>query len=147
MITIKKISLYELIPMIRLSYENDRDVMEKFHIRPNMELKECVDSTFDMIRDSSKLCQLAYYKIMTQKQPVGFFITAYKRLYSFGVGIKFRRKDILTGWWVYVREVLGNEFVCSLYKNNTRAIAFLEKQGMRIAEERKEDNSVTLLNQ
>jgi hypothetical protein len=146
MISIKKISLYELPPMIRLSYENDNEIMERYHIRPNMELVECVESTFEMVKNSAKLCKLQYYKVMWNKQAIGFFITTYKRLYSFGIGIKFRKKEILIEWWKSVKLILGEEFICSLYKNNTRAIYFLKKQGMQIGEERKTDNSVTLIN-
>lgn len=147
MIEIKKISLYELPPLIKISYENDLELFEKYHIRPNMKLAECVSETFGMIKESSKLCDLTYYKILSKKQPIGFFITTYKRLYSFGIGMKFRRKAILSAWWVMVKTVLGDEFICSLYENNTRAISFLEKQGMEIAEKRALDNSITLLNQ
>jgi hypothetical protein len=60
--------------------------------------------------------------------------------------MKFRKKDILIGWFLGVRKVLGKQFKALLYENNTRAIFHLEKQGMTIVDIDNETKIVTLQN-
>lgn len=131
MIYIKKISLKELPELVEISYTNDHELFEKYHVA-KMELHQCVMSTLVMIGEASKQYPLEYYKVMNKKNPIGYFIIFKECLYSFAISIEYRTKVVLTNWWKQVVRVLGNHFMCSLNANNTRAVKFLERQGMKV---------------
>lgn len=145
MITIKKISKSELPKLVAISYERDEELFEKYHIG-KMNFPQAVLSTLDLIDEASQQFKLSYYKVIYQKQPIGYFVTFGDYLYSFGISMKFRKKDILVGWFLGVRKVLGKQFKALLYENNTRAISHLEKQGMKIVDIDNETKIVTLQN-
>lgn len=145
MITIKKISKSELPKLVAISYEKDEELFDKYHIG-KMNFPQAVLSTLDLIDDASQKLKLSYYKVVYQKQPIGYFVTFDGYLYSFGISMKFRKKDILVGWFVAVRKVLGLNFRAMLYENNTRAISHLEKQGMKVIDIDQETKIVTLQN-
>jgi len=145
MITIKKISKAELPKLVGISYEKDEELFEKYHIG-KMNFPQAVLSTLDLIDDASKQLNLSYYKVIYQKQPIGYFVTFGNYLYSFGIAMKYRKKDILVGWFLNVKKVLGKQFRALLYENNTRAISHLEKQGMKIIDIDNETKIVTLQN-
>lgn len=145
MITIKKISKSELPKLVAISYERDEDLFEKYHIG-KMNFPQAVLSTLDLIDEASQQFKLSYYKVIYQKQPIGYFVTFGDYLYSFGISMKFRKKDILVGWFLAVKKVLGKQFKALLYENNTRAISHLEKQGMKIVDIDNETKIVTLQN-
>ncbi len=143
MIRIVKISFGQLGRLVELSYENDQELFEKYHLKP-MGFEDCVKSTMELIEDVAKIHDLIYYKILWNNKPVGYFIIYGNILYSYAVAIRFRRKIILTRWWDEIKKMMPPLFATGLYENNTRAIEFLEKQGMIVSERR--DNIVTLLN-
>jgi len=145
MITIKKISKSELPKLVAISYERDEELFEKYHIG-KMNFPQSVLSTLDLIDEASQQFKLSYYKVIYQKQPIGYFVTFGDYLYSFGISMKFRKKDILVGWFLGVKKVLGKQFKALLYENNTRAISHLEKQGMKIVDIDNETKIVTLQN-
>lgn len=143
MIRIKKISFGHLYGLVQLAYENDKELFEKYHLKP-MGLDQCVICTMDLIEEVAKTKNLTYYKILWNNEPIGYFITYDNILYSYAISIRFRKKNILIAWWSEIKKLLEPIFATGLYENNTRAISFLEKQGMIIAE--RKDNIVTLLN-
>lgn len=145
MITIKKISKSELPKLVGIAYERDQELFEKYHVG-KMNFPQAVLTTLDMIDDASKQFKLNYYKVIYQKQPIGYFVTFGNYLYSFGVSMQYRKKDILIGWFLSVKKVLGKQFRALLYENNTRAISHLEKQGMKIIDVDEETKIVTLQN-
>jgi len=145
MITIKKISKSELPKLVAISYERDEELFEKYHIG-KMNFPQAVLSTLDLIDEASQRFKLSYYKVIYQKQPIGYFVTFGDYLYSFGISMRFRKKDILVKWFLGLRKVLGKQFKALLYENNTRAISHLEKQGMKIIDIDNETKIVTLQN-
>ena len=145
MITIKKISKSELPKLVAISYERDEELFDKYHIG-KMNFPQAVLSTLDLIDDASQKLNLSYYKVIYQKKPIGYFVTFGNYLYSFGIAMSYRKKDILVGWFLAVKKVLGKQFKAVLYQNNTRAISHLEKQGMKIVDIDEETKIVTLQN-
>ena len=111
-----------------------------------MNFPQAVLSTLDLIDEASKTFKLNYYKVIYQKQPIGYFVTFNNYLYSFGISMRHRKKDVLIGWFNEVKKTLGKEFLAMLYENNTRAISHLEKQGMKIVDIDNESKIVTLQN-
>jgi hypothetical protein len=142
MIRIVKIAFGQLWRLVELSYENDQDLFEKYHLRV-MGFEDCVKSTMGLIEEVAKTKDLIYYKIIWDNEPIGYFITYDNVLYSYAVAVRYRKMIILTRWWEEIKKMMPPLFATGLYENNTRAIEFLEKQGMIVSERR--DNIVTLL--
>tara|TARA_R110000868_G_scaffold36279_2_gene128920 strand:- start:545 stop:982 length:438 start_codon:yes stop_codon:yes gene_type:complete len=143
MITIKKISKSELPKLVAISYEKDEELFDKYHIG-KMDFPSAVLSTLDLIHEASQELKLSYYKVIYQKQSIGYFVTFDGYLYSFGISMKYRKREILIGWFDCIKKVLGKNFRAMLYDNNTRAIKHLEKQGMQIIDFDEETKIVTL---
>lgn len=147
MVTLELIPLEELKEVISISYLDDGDLFEKYHINPTFTFEECVNSTFDMIVNNGYDRDIKFYKVVFESKSIGYVVVFDGFLYSFGINIEYRGKDILIEWWKKVKEVLPETFVCMLYDNNIRAIDFLKKNGMEIIEnELLEDNVVILIN-
>ncbi len=143
MINLKKISLYELPELIHLSYKGDNELLQKYHIAP-MDLETAIQSTFSMIHTASRLKKLNIYKVIFEKQPIGYVVTYDDNfLYSYALAPKFRKKNILIDWWHEIRKVLDSDFRTMIYSNNTRAIDFLKRQSMAIEQEDKQNQIVT----
>ncbi len=145
MITLKKISQSELKPLVEVSFKDDSDLICRYHICQGG-FEECVEDTVKRIKEMSSLQTMEYYKVIYDKKPIGFVALCYKRLYSFGIGTSFRKRDILIEYWQAIKRKVGNKFICSLYMKNTRAISFLKKNGMQIGEVDQENKIVTLIN-
>lgn len=146
MIRLAKISLYELPELIAISYQGDNDLLQKYHIAP-MDLQSAIESTFGMIYSVAQMKKAYYYKVVYQKQPIGYVVTFDGNfLYSYGIAVKFRKKDILIDWWEQVKQLLDDDFGTMLYGNNYRASDFLQKQGMKITQEDKQHNVLTFIN-
>jgi hypothetical protein len=96
-----------------------------------------------MINEMSEQRKLTYYKVLWQKKPIGYVVVFQDFLYSFGINIKFRVSKILSSWWDEVVKALNGRFICMLFSNNTRAIEYLKRRGMRILDEK--EHSVTLV--
>lgn len=144
MVTIKKISKTELPKLIELSYEGDFDLFDKYHVIQT-DFYGAVIAQLQMIHEMAQEVDLNYYKVIFQKKPIGYFVTFDKFLYSFCIAKRYRNKENLIGWFKGVKKALGKEFQTMLYKNNTRAIDHLVKQGMKIADENEENNTVILI--
>lgn len=145
MITEKKISKSELPSLVAISYENDQELFDKYHVG-KMNFPTAILSTLDLIDEASREFKLSYYKVIYQKKPIGYFVIFDGYLYSFGIAMKYRKKEILQGWFQCVKKVLPKHFRALLYENNTRAISHLEKQGMKVVDVDPETKIVTLEN-
>lgn len=131
MMYLKKIKLHVLYDLIRIAYEDDSDLLNKYHIK-KLDLMSAVDSTFKMIYDASKIEKLINYAVIYDKKPIGY-VTVFKDgtcLYSYAISVKYRKKEILREWFDKVEKVLSPDFYTMLYSNNLRAAKFLEKMGL-----------------
>jgi hypothetical protein len=139
---LSKISKNELQDVIELSYRDDEELLNKYHVA-RFTLHEAVSSTMGMINEMAEQRKLTYYKVLYDKKPIGYVVVFEDFLYSYGINVKFRVKNVLSAWWDEVVKILKGRFITMLYKNNTRAIEFLQRRGMRILQEK--DYSVTLI--
>jgi hypothetical protein len=152
MITVKKISKTEIPALIANAYQGDEDLLDKYYNLNRFNLDVKVDfpiavlDTLDIIDEVSKVYKLSYYKVIYQKKPIGYFVTFDGFLHSFAINKKYRKREILIGWFEEVKKVLGKHFICMLYDVNTRAINHLQKQGMKIVHTDEEHRTVTLQN-
>lgn len=146
MVSLKKISLYELPDLIYRSYDGDKLLLDKYHIQ-RFSLINAVQSTFSMIHTASRIKQLCIYKVVYEKQPIGYVVTYDGNfLYSYAIAVKFRKKSILADWWQQVKKVLDKDFSTMIYGNNERAINFLKRNNMEVIQEDKQNNVLTLQN-
>jgi len=145
MVTIKKISVNELPKLISLVYEGDNDLFKNLPgMRSNYMTK--VNGELLNIYQMAENRRLCYYKVIYQKKPIGYFVIFENTLYSFGINIKYRKKDILLSWWQQLKKTLKKGFNCYLDEQNERAINFLEKNNMKVVEKDEEHKIVTLIN-
>lgn len=143
MVKIDKISKPKLLELIEKSYQGDNDLFNKYHVIKG-DAQTLAVETMGMIEQASKQFDMSYYKVLLNKEPIGYFVTSKQHLYSFAINKKFREKEILINWWKYVKMVLGKAFTTVLYDNNTRAIEFLKKNGMVV--NKTDGNLVQLIN-
>ena len=143
MIELRRIEFSELEPLVELSYSGDKDLFEKYHIQP-MCFEDCVAKTVEMIREIGGLVGMEYFEVRCKGKPIGYVAKFDKFLYSYAIGMKYRKAKILGEWWNNVVLLMGPFFKTALYENNHRAIAFLINNGMRIVE--RKGNVITFIN-
>lgn len=146
MVRLKKISLPEVREGIAIAYQGDQDLFDKYHVGQCDHFTATM-KTMEMIREIAKEYELSHYKVVYDKKNIGYVTSFDGFLYSFGINRKYRKKDILIAWWEEVKSLMGKRFFAQLYKNNTRAINHLVKQGMSIVEGHNDEHSVLLINE
>lgn len=146
MVTLIKISKFELPEAIKIAYEGDTELFEKYHVE-KFDINGAVASTLQMVHTTVEWegLEMDYYKAMLGENEIGYVCCYPNNLYSFGVKKEYRKKDILLEWWSAVKSIFNGKFITMLYPNNTRAISFLKKQGM-VEVEGVENDCVVLLN-
>jgi len=144
LITIEHIFREDVEELVRLAYEGDTELFEKYHLKPNMTFEEAVEGNMFCMDDTAKSVDFDYYKVLFNGEPIGYFVTFPECLYSFAIGMKWRTKEILIEVFNKIKESLGNKFACLLYKNNSRAINWLLKCEMKQVEVGIDEDSVSL---
>ena len=147
MVTVKEVQKDRLETLVRISYEQDYEGFDKFHTE-KFDFESSVQKTLSMAEEMSEQVNLKYYEVLFNNTAIGYFIIFKECLYSFAIAKKYRVKaGVLKEWWALVKIMLERVFVCFLYKNNTRAISFLQRMGMKQTEGNFEDkNLITLVN-
>jgi hypothetical protein len=146
MIEFKIISIEELKDLIYLSYENDAELVKRFHSinidNEEHSLEECVDTTYNRIIEAGEEVEHDIFKVLYNGEDIGYMVIFGSVLYSFAIFPSFRKKDILNLWWEEVKELFGGEFGTLIYNNNIRCLIFLLKNDMKIVAE---ENNILLL--
>jgi hypothetical protein len=142
MIEFRIIPLKLLPNYVRIAFKGDNKLNE-YHITGSNDLDKCVEDTIDKIKETSTLFELLLLSVIFDGQTIGFTVLGGGLLYSFGINNKYRVKEILTEWIQEIKDLLDNDFKCILWNKNSRAIKFLERQGMKIEDK---NNDYTTLN-
>lgn len=135
---------YDLKKYVEIAYKDDNDLLTKYHI-DNYNFEQAVDVTMQMISLTSKDVKMSFFGVVNNNENIGYLCVFSNNLYSFGINIHNRSKEVLSQFWIHIKEVLGNSFISMLFPNNTRAINWLKRCGMVEVPE-VEQNCVTLLN-
>lgn len=146
MVKLIQISKEELHGLVHIAYEGDYDLLDKYHIK-KFNLESAVSSTLEMIDGMSKQLELKYFSVEWQGTQIGYVIISGDFLYSFGISIYHRTKNILKSWWDCLLLVMGDRIKVGLLSNNTRAIEYMKKRGLEITwsnPENKKINEVLL---
>lgn len=142
---LEKVNIEQLEEYVELVYRGDKDLLNTYHINPPYTLKEGVKETMDAIRNVSEQTETACFGVLENGEKIGYICSFINNLYSFGLNIEKRTKETLKEFWNKIVDVIGSEFICVLYKNNTRAINWLIKCGMLKSDIEMDDNSLTLV--
>lgn len=142
MVTFEQITLDELKGAIKIAYEYDTDLFNKYHIIKGT-FQECVDSTMALIVQATEFFPMEYYRVLWNNIEIGYVCKHAAMLYSYGIGIAYRRKSILKQWWMALEKLMDGSFGTALYENNKRAMRFLERNGMQLLE--KNDNILSFV--
>lgn len=119
--------------------KGDDDFLKYFH--PFSRAKnneEAAMETFDVMKGHEQMKKC--YFVVTE---IGYIFYAKKELISFCIKPEHRNKRTFKLFWSLIKNSIGKHFYCYLYSNNTRAIKFLIKAGMKT---KKADKLLTLLN-
>lgn len=139
MIKLIEIPKQELPEIIRLSYEGDTELLEKYHAE-KYTLDKAVEKELSLIDNISKQVEVKCFKVLNGNNAIGYIVKIGVYLYSFAISIYSRTKSVLKEWWKAVCDEMGDKFNVALMSNNTRAIKYLKDRGFEIVlEENKKD--------
>src|SRR6185312_14058480 len=134
MVALEKIKIEELKDYVKLAFDGDAELLVSLHVSPG-DLDHCVDHTMSFISANADFYKddIEFYKVMNDEEPIGFTVIIKNEgpneLYSFGINILHREKELLQEWLRKVKELLGIPYAMVLWSKNTRAINFFEKNG------------------
>ncbi len=133
----------ELEKCINEAFKDDKKLIEEYHILGGS-LLDCITDTKLKIIEESERFTLDWFMIMDDfDKIIGYAITnkELNLLYSFGLNIN-SRQAYKQKFFNEVRSILGDSFICGLWKKNTRGIKFLENMGMSVFSE---DENIKIL--
>ena len=136
------ILLYEAIT---ISFQDDEELLNEYHIVTTKILKDCTMDTYSKIIEATDMLSLKWFLLKNNNDEIIGFCVLSKinnYLYSFAVNKKYRKAEILSVWFSAIASLLQERFICGLWAKNKRAIDFLCKNGMKIF--KNEDNIVQL---
>lgn len=74
--------------------------------------------------------QRTFYNVYVNNQPIAYLcISKQTKEIFFYVSIPFRKREVLTDMFAFVRRKIGNEFYTGTKKTNTRFVEFAKKNG------------------
>jgi hypothetical protein len=136
MLEAKKIDVKDLRQYIDIAFANDCDLLNYYDKSAGVLSGEAmVVNTYNKIKD-----YLAYFhhcfafKICIDGDDAGFifFTKSPNLLVSFSINKKYRQAEILKDYFESIKDSIADDFMCLLYKENTRAINWLVKCGMEV---------------
>lgn len=145
MVTLHEMPLQDIEYYIYLSFAEDTELLEMYHHK-EATTEECIDKLMMQIWMMRETYDVVCYGVFLDEEPIGFSVLGPKFLFSFGIDIHFRTKDILIEWFSRIKGKLENEFVTWLYNENERAILFFEKNGMDIVDENDSYKTLAYIN-
>lgn len=130
-VKLERISSEELRMAIRKSYEDDAE-MRSIHILNGASLDEMVDYTWHQNVDDLGKAALKFYKVVADGIMIGhttLLLEPEKILFTFGINIHYRKKEILLSWLKAVDRHLGHKYILTIREGNERALRFFERNG------------------
>lgn len=141
--------LEEISQYVENAFNADINLLNIFHTSPGT-LQHCVENTMGLIKESADYYKddMKFYAVVVDGVPVGYTITVKNaelpnELYSFGININHRRKDILMAWLKAIEEKISKPYYIILWSKNTRAINFFERNGFAVERTNKYLNDET----
>lgn len=123
---------------VKFAFKDDTE-MHKYHQKPLSDVTCMARHTYRQIGKSKERggTILKCYTIVCRDEKKEFHIIGFTVLckfpipilFSFGINVNFRRKEILTKWLEAVRKEIGTDYAVTLNLKNSRAIMFFERNG------------------
>lgn len=136
-----RIELAELQEFVAIAFKEDADFITKYHFQDST-MNDLIFNTVKNIEELAQTKEVKCYGMFLEQTPIGFTVISEKLLYSFGINVYCRNKDVKAVWWKWIKRVFDNNFVVCLYRENTRAVNFFLHNGL---EEFSDDGKVVYL--
>lgn len=128
---VKNIDINEFNDYVYNAFFDDKEFIEYYDRSVNAKnTEEAIENVCEKIKISYPDADIFGVEINGAKE--GYFVCRENLLISFGMSIKYRNKETLSGFWNEIKKKMGSNFHCMLYSHNSRAIEFLKKCGMKI---------------
>lgn len=149
MIVLRMVNTLKIEDYIKSAWEGDSE-LEKFYDKSlkRRTLEGMVKDTSRKILDIMEMDEnLSLIGVDDDRKMIGFIVLSEKLslLYSFGINVKYRNKDMLSAIFNYAALKLKYKFYSVMYEHNTRAIDWLQKCGMVIDPSMKPSSDTTYL--
>jgi hypothetical protein len=126
------------------AFSGDKELFEKYHIIRSTE-DNCIKDTINKIEEFydniSSLMSYNFYGLKEDGKRIGYFTKCEIKegkyneiLHSFGININHRNKKTFKRFMEILENFFDDRIVVGLYKKNTRAISFLEKNNFLITQ-------------
>ena len=145
-IQLKRVEINDLLPLIKLGFRGDVDLLETYHISPGT-LDHCARHTYDVIIkdyfDGVFAGDVHLYAVVLvenkKETEIGFSVIVTNEptphnLLSFAINFRYRKPEILKAWLVAVEKITGLPYFTGVWDRNTRAVNFFLKNGFKIKE-------------
>lgn len=134
-IELEEIRFEELEPLVSFAFGNDPDLLSKYQ-QLDGDFLTMVKRNVNNMAESDCILNLTYFKVKNEDKIIGFTVVDFGKniLYSFGINVQFRTKEIVTSWIENVKSMLMGLVRCALWNKNKRAIDFLLKNGFEVSD-------------
>ena len=137
---IARISIDDLQEFVSIAFKEDSELLTEYSDYSTME--ELILTNVENTKELAKTKEVKCYGMFLEQTPIGFTVLSEKLLYSFGINVYCRQKEVKAIWLNWLKRVFDNDFCVVLYRKNTRAINYFLKNGF---EEFSEDDKVIYL--
>lgn len=137
---IARIPIDDLHEFVSIAFKEDVELLTEYSHYSTME--ELIETNVANTVELAKTKEVKCYGMFLEQTPIGFTVLSEKLLYSFGINVFCRQKEVKTIWLNWLRRVFDNNFVVCLYSKNTRAINYFLKNNF---EEFSNDGNVIYL--
>lgn len=121
------------------AYEGDEE-MRAIHILQNASLEEMVRYTWEQSTEDEERAGQQYYQLLLPDGTLIGYTTLVqepvKLLFTFGLGINYRKREILLGWLKALDRKLGYRYMLTVRSSNTRAVKFFQRNGFSVMEDK-----------
>lgn len=123
------IHMADLEKFVTIAFKDDTDFIELYHFQDKT-MDELITNNVKNIIEFAKDKEVKCYGIFLEQTPIGFTVLTDTMLYSFGINVYCREKEIVLKWFNWIKKIFENKFWVVLYRENTRAIKFFTRNGL-----------------
>lgn len=123
--SICRIHLEDLGEYVSIAFKDDKDLLTEYSHYSTME--ELIETNVANTIELAKTKEVKCYGLFLEDTPIGFTVISERLLYSFGINLYCRQKEVKAIWLSWLRRVFDNNFVVCLYSKNTRAINYFQR--------------------
>lgn len=119
--------------VLRICYESDKELLDKYHVLAPTTLENAVKNTRDVFMSTLGVFQMK--KVLYGDDFAGYYgIERFEDRFGitgFFVMPKYRNKEFLSTFVSLIKSEFNGDIYCGVYDHNARAINFLLKSGFQ----------------